>query len=216
MFSRTAQSNKRDTQQLILVSVASILGIYALFTYVIPFVQFKIQKEFHRRELLKRLEAENAELCDKNQDSAQDSIANDKKHASANKISGKKRILKHYESTPSIQEACETSQQFLPQYSNIPPVEPGDLRKRGLEESRQRLIEQQNKEYEEMLAKERVIEEAANERKRHRQSVIDRVKPEPDEVGKSSKLSCFSDDTRLMLSFFSKFYVCRVIAKMKF
>lgn len=190
MFGGTSQSNKRDTQRLILISVASILCVYVLFSYIIPFVQHKIEREFHRRELLKRLEAENAKLNDENRDENQDSAIDQKSndnHATANKISDKKNILRRYQSSSLAQEASQTSEQFLPQYSNIPAVmtipveEPADLRKRGLEESRQRLIEQQNKEYEESLAKERVIEEAANERKRHRQSIIDRVKPEPDE-----------------------------------
>lgn len=53
--------SKRELQVKILTSIGVIIGVYALFTYVIPFARFQLQRIRTKRDILRRLETENTD-----------------------------------------------------------------------------------------------------------------------------------------------------------
>eukprot|EP01040_Poterioochromonas_malhamensis_P019486 gene19486-23034_t len=51
-------NNKRDMQVKLLATIGVVIGVYVLFTYVIPFARFQFQRIRAKREILQRLENE--------------------------------------------------------------------------------------------------------------------------------------------------------------
>jgi hypothetical protein len=162
--------DKKSMQSMTLMTVAVIAGVYCLFTFLLPFIQYKLRQEANRRDILNRLEEKVAEVnfnsetnnisvrnATPNEDTQQQiippnhSLANSKFklptiHKTKNRNSERSLSKSTNPSEVSINETnndkTPNRSQFLPQFPNLPISSDGSNSTSNLIDSRQRgLIE---------------------------------------------------------------------------